>query len=176
MTTPTPKALAWADRQVGRLAVLLAIIGAVATLALMLITVAAVTWRYGLNDPIFGIEDLSVVTLTLVAGASVAYGARHGAHISIDVLTNLLGERVSRYTDLVMRLLVVGIAGLAAFALFDKACGIEKACITNNFSIEHTAFYYFLGICMAVYALHVLLQLLIAFAQFRHDSADGIAG
>ncbi len=148
-------------------------IGAVATLALMLITVAAVTWRYGLNDPIFGIEDLSVVTLTLVAGASVAYGARHGAHVSIDVMTNLLGDRVSRYTDIVMRLLVVGIAGLAAYALFDKACGIEKACITNNFSIEHTAFYYFLGVSMAVYALHVLLQLLTDLWRLSGDSPDG---
>ena len=142
MSAETPKPLLWADRQLGRLAGLLAVFGAVATVGLMLITVVAVTWRYGLNDPIFGIEDLSVVTLTLVAGSAVAYGARHNAHVSVDVMSYFFGRNVSRYTDAVMRLLVVAIAALATYALFAKACGIEKACITNNFTIEHRPFYY----------------------------------
>ena len=85
----------WLDRQLGRVAGLLAVTGAVAILALMLITIVAVTWRYGLNDPIFGIEDLSVITLTLVAGAAVAFGARHNAHVSVDVISYFFGRRVT---------------------------------------------------------------------------------
>lgn len=176
MSAETPKPLLWADRQLGRLAGLLAVVGAVAVVGLMLITVVAVTWRYGLNDPIFGIEDLSVVTLTLVAGSAVAYGARHNAHVSVDVMSYFFGRNVSRYTDAVMRLLVVAIAALATYALFAKACGIEKACITNNFTIEHRPFYYFLGVSLGVYALHMLVQLLIGLWHFSGEDPNEISG
>lgn len=155
---------------------LLAVIGAVSIIGLMLITIAAVTWRYGLNNPIFGIEDLSVVTLTLVAGAAVAYGARHNAHVSVDVISYFFGRRVTRYTDTVMRVLAAAIAGLATYALFGAACGIEKACITNNLSIEHRPFYYFLGVALGVYTLHLLLRLAIGLWHFSGDDPNEIEG
>ena len=82
----------------------------------------------------FGISDLSVVTLTVVAGGAVAYGARHNAHVSVNVISLVAGRKVTRWTDAIMRALTIAIAGLATYALFAKACGIEKACITNNFS------------------------------------------
>ena len=175
MSAETPKILIWLDKQLGILTGLLAVVGAVAVLGLMAITIAAVTWRYGFNNPIFGIEDLSVVTLTLVAGAAVAYGARHNAHVSVDVMSYFFGRNVKRYTDAVMRALVVAIASLATYALFTKACGIEKACITNNFTIEHRPFYYFLGVCLGLYALHVLLQLVIGLWHFSGDDPNEIS-
>ena len=76
------------------------------------------------------------------------------------------GRGVTRFTDLAMRALAVGILGLASFALFDKACGFEKACITENLSIAHRPFYYILGVAMGCFALHVLLQLLTGLAHF----------
>lgn len=169
-----PPALLWADRQLGRLAGLLAFIGAAAITALMGITVIAVTWRYVLNDPIFGIEDLSVVTLTLVAGAAVAYGGRHGAHVSVDVIAHVASRKVTRFTDAIMRLLAVAILSLATWALFAKACGIEKACITNNFSIEHRPFYYFLGVAIGVFALQMIVQLLVGLFHFRDEDPNEI--
>lgn len=124
------------------------------------ITVVAVFWRYVLNNPIFGVEDLSIITLTIVAGASVAFGGRHGAHVAVDVISFRAGSGTIRYTNIVMRLLALAILGLATWSLFSKACGIEKACITGNFSIEHRPYYYFLGACLGVYALQVLVELL----------------
>ena len=63
------------DRQLGRLAGLFAVVGSLGIVILLGVTVVAVFWRYMLNAPIFGIEDISIVTLTLVAAGSVAYGA-----------------------------------------------------------------------------------------------------
>ena len=168
-------ALEWIDRQLERFIGLLAILGGIATAGLVLITIVAVTWRYGFNNPIFGIEDLSVVTLTIVAGASVAYGARHGAHVSVDVLSYVFDRSVSRYTDALMRALAAVILALATYALFAKACGIEKACITNNFSIEHRIFYYFLGVALAAYTLQILLQLLIGLIHFNRSDPNEIS-
>ena len=160
MSQQSPRFLAWADLQLERAARLLAWAGAAAIIGLMGITVVAVFWRYVLNDPIFGIEDMSIITLTVVAGASVAYGGRHGAHVAVDVISFRASSGTTRVTDVLMRILSLGILGLATWSLFDKACGMEKACITGNFSIEHRPYYYFLGICLGVYALQILIDLL----------------
>jgi TRAP-type C4-dicarboxylate transport system permease small subunit len=73
--------LDWMDKQLGRVTGLFAIIGGLGVLSLMLIILVAVIWRYGINNPIFGIGDLSVLVLSVVAASSVI-SARATMHIS----------------------------------------------------------------------------------------------
>jgi len=160
------------ERLLSLFSVVFLVIGAIAVVGLMGITLTAVAWRYFLNDPVFGIEDLSVVTLTFVAGAAVAFGARHNAHVSVDVISYIAGRKVKRYTDVLMRLCVLGITVLSSYALFTKACGFKKACVTGNLSIEHRYFYYFLGISMGFYALHMLIQFLTGLAHFSGEDPN----
>lgn len=163
----TPQALGWADKQLGRLAGLLAVSGGIAVIALMVLTIVAVFWRYVLNNPIFGIEDVSTVTLTVVVAAAVAYGARHNAHVSVNVITYFCGRNITRYTDLIARILGVAMTGLASYALFIKgSCGLPCGAITNNLGIVQTPFFYALGVAMAFYALLLLLHLLIGLAHW----------
>lgn len=170
----TPSSLVWADRQLGRLAGLLAWIGALGIIGLMVVTAVAVFWRYVLNNPIYGIEDLSIIALTFVAGGAVAYGGRRGAHVSVDLISMAAGRATTRLTDIVMRVMSLAILGLATWALYDKACGIEKACVTSNFSIEHWPFYYFLGACIGVYALQILVELLTGVFHFHATDPNEI--
>lgn len=155
------------DRVLFRISAALAIVGAFGIVALMLITVVAVFWRYVVKDPIYGIGDLSVLTLSVVAAASVGFGARHSSHVSVNVITLFFGRRITRYTDIVMRLLTIGMLLVAVYALVDKACGFEKACITDNLSIEHRPFFYVLATGMLFYAFHVLWQLLLGLKHFN---------
>lgn len=172
MSFPNQKVLDWADEQLGRVAGLFAILGAIGICLLMVNILVAVFWRYILNDPIFGIDDISVMVLAVFAGCAVAYGARNNSHVSVDIITNIFGRSATRYTDAVMRLLAIGISGLAAFSLWTKACGFEEACITENLSIEHTWFYYFLGVALCFYALHLLVMLLVGFAHWNGDDPN----
>lgn len=160
MRARIPGPVLWLDRQIGRLATALAIIGSAGIVALIGIIAVSVVWRYGLNNPIFGVNDLSTITLILVAGSAVAYGARNGSHVSVDVIGAFMGPGLTRLVDAIMRCFTLGIIGLACYALFAKACGFEKACITNDLNIEHRYFYYFLGLCLGVYALQVIVDLL----------------
>ncbi len=145
----------------GRLTGLLAILGSIGIAALLMVTVIAVVWRYVLKNPIFGIGDLSVLLLSLVAAGAFAYGTGTGAHVSVDVIKRVAGSTITRWTDALMRLLAASTSALASFALFDRACGIEKACITENLSVEHQPFYYVLSVAMAAMALSYALQFLI---------------
>ncbi len=165
-TPQIPGPLRAADRVLQRVAGALAALGALGIVALMGITLAAVIWRYWFRDPISGTGDLSQMTLIIVAGAAVAYGARHQAHVSVDLIAPL-GRRVTRVTDIVMRLLTLFIIGLSVYALMDKACGLERACITSTLSIEHRPFFWYLAVAMAVYAAQVAVHLGIGIATFH---------
>jgi len=138
---------------------LFAVAGGVAVFLLAMVTIVAVAWRYILNDPIFGIEDLSVALLIVVAAASVAVGAGTGSHVNADIGSKFVGPRTRAVLDAIMRILTVGIIGLASYALVAKACGPERACITNNLNIVHRPFYYLLSASMAVYAASEVLKL-----------------
>ena len=177
MATRTPHVLDWVDRQLGRLAGLFAFAGSLAIFGLLVVTVIAVLWRYGFNNPIYGIEDTSIVVLTIVAAASVCYGARHGSHVSVNVMSYFFGRHgraVTRFTDVAMRTLTVAILALATYSLFIKACGAEKACITGNLSISHRPFYYVLGVSIGLYTAHVLVQLLTSLFHFSGEDPNAI--
>ena len=120
-------ALSWFDQQLGRLVELFAFVGGLSIIALMIITLIAVIWRYGFNDPIFGISDISVMVLSIVAAASVIYGARNNSHVSVNVISYFCGRKWTRMTDILMRVLTLGILVIATYALFKKSCGFEEA-------------------------------------------------
>lgn len=169
--------LSWMDKQLGRMTGLFAVVGALGVISLMMIILVAVIWRYGINNPIFGIGDLSVLVLSVVAAASTIFGARNNAHISIDIISRFFGRKITRFTDLIMRLLAFGILSLSCYALVTKSCGFAKGCITENLSIVHRPFYYVLAISMGLYALHVLIQLLQGLIHFNgEDPNDPGAG
>ena len=163
--------LAGLDRQLGRLAGLLAFAGALGIIVLLGVTVVAVFWRYLLNAPIFGIEDISIVTLTIVAAGSVAYGGRKGAHVSINLLNYFSSRRLTRVTDALMRFATAAISLLAAYALVTKACGLEKACITSNLAIEHRPFFYVLAAGMGLYGVNMAVHFVIGLAHWN-DARD----
>lgn len=169
----TPTALVAAEKQLGRLAGLFAVAGGLAIIVLMGITVVAVFARYVMNDPIFGIEDLSSMTLTVVVAAAVAYGAHHHAHVSVNVITMVAGRRVTRLTDLIVRALGLMVIGIAAYGMFAKGgCGLPCGQITNNLSIVHTPFYYFLGLALASYAALLAVHLLIGLAHWNGEDPN----
>ena len=151
-----------AGRWFHRLANLFAILGGIGLFALMLITVISVFWRYALRDPIFGIGDLSSMSLVVVVAAGVAYGAVHRVHISVHIISAFAGRGVKRVTDLIVRALSVLICGFAAWALAVKGgCGLPCGAVTQNLNIVHTPFYYLLSAALALMTGFVLYQLIV---------------
>ena len=166
----TSKATEWIKRVFENIAGLFAIIGGLALITLMTVTIISVFWRYVLRDPIFGIEDLSVTSLAVVVATGVGYGAVYGAHVSVDVITNFFGRKVTRYTDVVSRVAGVLICSYATWGLIDKgSCGLPCGAITQNLNILHTPFYYALAVAMGLYVAVLLYQLIFGLANWSGD-------
>jgi len=154
--------LVWIEKQLGRMAWLFSLLGTMSVVVLMTVTVIAVFWRYVLNSPIFGIEDVSTMTLSVVVAAAVAYSAHQNGHVSVNVISLITGRRITRCTDVLARFLSITMIGLATYALFSVgSCGLECGQTTNNITIVHTPFYYILGFSMGSYTLLLLTQLLV---------------
>ncbi len=152
-------AMKWLDRAAG----LLAALGALTVVFLTGAIVVQVFWRYVLNTPIFGAEDLVRMGLVVVVAGSVSYGARRGAHVHVDVMRTLGGDKLVRYTDVLVKLGGTGIVGLMAYALWDEGrCGFRCGDFTDNLTIIHTPFYNTLAAGMAVYALILAVELVVS--------------
>ncbi len=149
----------------------LAIAGALALLLLMGITCTAVFARYVLDNPIFGIEDVSTMTLSVVVAASIAYGARHSAHVSVDIIRSVLPNRFLVITDSVVAALGIAICSLCAWALLKKgSCGFDCGAFTPNLEILHQPFYYVLAIAMCLYAMLLSVRLFKIISAARQSS------
>ncbi len=164
----TPDGLQTAEKGLRVIARLFAVMGGVALFALAGVTIVSVFFRYVLRDPIFGIEDVSTMTMTLVVAASVIWAAVNGGHVSVNVLPMVLGRRASRVTDLAGRLVSCTILAIAAYALAVKgSCGLPCGAITSNLSIPHPPFYFVLSAAMGLTALWVLVQILIGLVHWN---------
>ncbi len=151
-----------------RLAAVLAIIGGATVVFLVGLTVVAVFWRYILNDPIFGITDISSMSLAVIVAGSLAYGARQGGFVHVDILKAVAGRKWTRYTDVLVRLAGIAIIATTSWAVREEArCGFECGEFTDNLEIMHPPFYWLLAIAMGVYGVMLLCELIIGLAHFN---------
>lgn len=173
MDERAPAAGSGAGRALGLLAGAMGVLGGLALYALMGVTLVSVIWRYLLRDPIFGIEDLSTMALTVFVAGAVAWGAWRGAHVSVNVISRLAGRRVTRATDALARLLGLCIVGFAAWGLAVKGtCGMPCGAMTPNMGIVHSPFYFVLSAGFAVYALILAWQLALGLKHWRGDDPN----
>lgn len=136
-------------------------VGSLALAALIVITMTGVTWRYVLNNPIFGIEDLASLSLAVLVAAGVALAALDRAHIAVDIFSVWLDRGVlGRSLTSLSAALTATICIVAIFALHKKAaCGVPCGEFTSNLSIPHSPFYYGFAAAFGVFALVELREI-----------------
>jgi TRAP-type C4-dicarboxylate transport system permease small subunit len=121
-----------------------------------------------LRQPIFGIEDVTTMSLTVLVAASIAWAAVQKGHVSVNIITIAFGRKVTRFTDIFARLASFGVLAFAAYALFVKGnCGMPCGAMTSNLGNIHTPFYYTLGLAMAFYAALIATHLLIGITHWQ---------
>ena len=125
-------------------------------------------WRYILNDPLFGITDISRMSLAVIVMGALAYGGRRGGFVHVDILAAVGGRRVTCYTDIVVRVASIAILALTTYSLREEArCGFECGEFTDNLGIVHTPFYWMLTVAMATYVLMLACELAIGLMHFH---------
>ncbi len=105
---------------VGRLCLALGVLGAVMIMLMMFMVAYDVIGRDTMRRPFVGSYEL--VEYAMVLGAFSAYGVAQarGFHVKIDVLVNLLPDRVRAVLDSITLLMMLGFFGVAAWLGYDQ--------------------------------------------------------
>ena len=137
----------------------LAFMGGLSLLWLMGLTVAAVIMRYVFGAPILGAQDMSEMSLVLVAFLGLAYSGWTGAHIAVDLIGGMLTPAIMRWTDTAVR--SIGAVLMAAVTWQTTSQGLDAITYgeaTNLIEIPHAPFFGVVALGSAAYTMVLLVQ------------------
>ncbi len=132
---------------------MMALVSGVVLLALMLLTVVAVTVRK-FNFPITGTQDLSEAGLTIVVFFAMAWSGWTGGHIAVDLVSGVLKGRGLRILDAVSRFLSAGFFGIVAWqSVLQGTDALEQGDGFNLIALPHYPFFFVVAFGCGLYAL-----------------------
>ena len=153
-----------------RLLRFVAILGGLVLFAIMLLVTTAVLFRYVLNQPILGDQELVEIGMSLVVMAAMPFAALKGAHIRVDILDGPLGERGRFWGDVFARSVSCLVLILLIRKTWDKTLDAHKyGDVTNMIELPVWIAYGSITVGMGLFALVLAGSL---FGQFR----SGVAG
>ena len=144
----------------------LALIGGIVLFAIMLLVSAAVFFRYVLNQPILGDQELVEIGMSVVVMMAMPFTAMRGQHIRVDIFDRKLGDLGRYCCDIFARVLSVFVLVVLINKTWDKTLDAhEYGDVTNMIEIPVWITYGSITIGMAFYIVVLIVQL---FEQFRH--------
>jgi TRAP-type C4-dicarboxylate transport system permease small subunit len=128
-------------------------------LALMALTVLDVVRRYGFNAPIYGARDVAKLMLLCLVALSVAYSARTGGQVAIELFSQRLAPPMKRFLAIAVRLAAIPMLALLAWQLIDS--GINAARFGEAslaLLLPYEPFYTILALGIGLYALVLIVE------------------
>lgn len=148
-----------------------ALVGGFALFALMLLVSAAVFFRYVLNQPILGDQELVQIGMSVVVMLAIPYAGLKGAHIRVDILDGFLGAAGRFWADVFTRVVSSFVLFLLAHKTWDKTLDAHKyGDVTNMIEIPVWIAYGSITMGMALFILVLIGQLI---NQFRRGVRCG---
>ena len=135
-------------------------------IGIMLLTVIDVALRYGFNAPIYGARDVTKLMLLVMVALSIAYSARTGGQVAIELFSEWMGPRLSFWRELLIRSLTLGMLLLLTWRLYcngNTAARFGEASLALG--IEYRFFYYALALGMGLYALVSAVEISTGLSQ-----------
>lgn len=139
---------------------------------MVIITVVDVTMRYVFNSPIFGAEDFSSLSLSLVVAMAIAYSGRTGGQVSVELFVSHMSPRITRWTDFTVRVLSIAMLVIMGWRLIISGIDASKYGEASfALLIPFEPFFYILAGSMFLYALVLAVEIIV---HFNGDGPDQI--
>ena len=148
----------------------LAYLGGIVLFAIMLLVSATVFYRYVLNQPILGDQELVEIGMSLVVMLAMPFAALKGTHIRIDFLDRAIGAPGRFWGDVFTRAVSCVVLFLLIRKTWEKAWDAhEYDDVTNMIELPVWIAYGAITVGMGLFAVVLAVQLV---NQFRR----GISG
>jgi len=127
---------------------------------LMMIVVGDATMRYLFNSPIPGGRDFDRLSLIIVVAVSLAYSARSGGQVAVELFVNLISPRKQQLVFVVVHAITGVMLAILAWQLWIAGKGAaEMGEASPLLSIPYRPFYVALALGVALYLLVVLAEI-----------------
>lgn len=141
----------------------MAILAGISLMWLMALVCYSVLMRRVFNAPPLGGTDLASVSLVPVVFLGFAYCGWTGGHIAVDLISGLNKPNLTRWTDVVVRLLSAALLGVLTWrciVLLEDAIGIGEA--SELIEIPYAPFIGIMILGLGVFTLTFLVMALRA--------------
>lgn len=129
-------------------------------IAIMLLMTTDVFFRYALNQPILGVQELVQWGIVLVVMLAMPHCARKNAHIKVDVFDHILGSWGRALSDGISRLISSFVLSLLVYKTTFKAMDAwEYKDVTNMLELPIWPVYAAIALSMGLFTLVLLLEL-----------------
>lgn len=147
------------------------IIGGSALTLLMGLMVVDVCLRYFFNSPIFGAQDISILSLVIIVAISIPYTARSGMHVAVEVIDKIIGPKGCRITDIFSRIVGFSISSMLTVLLIHGMKESEDfAETTPLLELSYSSFYLALAIGFALFSLALIIETIILLFYPKFDT------
>jgi TRAP-type C4-dicarboxylate transport system permease small subunit len=154
------------DRWNGRVTTWLARIAALILSLLAVVTFADVVARYFFNRPFTFTVEMTELAMGLIVYLGVGLVTQSGSHITVDVVTLRLSERMRAFMTLLMNLLALAFLAIMVWQLFLRAQFLlVKADITPIWRIPFWPVAFVMAGASVFLLTGLLLQMIAAFQQ-----------
>ncbi len=135
--------------------------GGVALIALAVLIVMAVIFRYVFNSPIFGTDDFNQIFLMATVAFSVAYSGRKGGQVIVEILSLVTGPRFTRWTEVFVKILGTFMMCILVWVLIESGINAaEYGETTRSLEITLQPFFWILAFGMGLYGIVLLVELI----------------
>ena len=156
---PADLALDRIDRVVRPLALYL---GGIVLVGLVGITVVDVGFRYILNSPILGAGDVAQLLLIIAVTFSIAQSGRTGGQIAVEILGEITSPKITRWTDILVRLMGVVMMAILSLQLFNNGMhAADYGEATSTLLISFGPFFQALAFGTALYGVVLLVEIYV---------------
>ena len=144
--------------------------GGFSVIALTVLIVVAVVFRYGFNSPIFGAADFNQILLVLTVAFSVGYSGRVGGQVVVEILGIVTGPRLTRWTDIVIKAIGFAMVVILVWMLVESGVNAAKYGETTlSLEISLQPVFWVLAVGLALYGVVLFAETL---ALIRNRSID----
>jgi TRAP-type C4-dicarboxylate transport system permease small subunit len=134
--------------------------GAIFLLALTLVTVLDVTLRTVFNSPIHGGRDLAQFSLIIVVCASIAYSARSGGQVVVELFENFASKNFMRLVDIGVKFIgFVMLLVLSGHLLISGNDASEFGEASGTLEVSYGPFMYAAAFGIFLYAIVLLAEI-----------------
>ena len=134
--------------------------GGLMLVGLMGLTVVDVILRYVFNAPIYGARDVAKLILLIMVALSVAYSARTGGQVSIEVFSNMMGPRTLRRIEVFVKSVASAMLVVLTWRLWHSGQNAGKfGEASMALQIPFKPFYFVLAVGMSLYAVVLIAEI-----------------